>query len=404
MAPSLSCPLIGVHTAGVGTIEGYGEILLRESFEDFVKNEVEYTVPQMDEAAGAYRLNGQYEPVGKLDGDMQPSFSQDTRIRPSVIHGVFPVNTEPAPLHSKDDRLDPPCDIFRIGVSKRCAPLGEFDKRDLEVVRKDMEEMLIANVTPVRSKVEPLTITEAIEGFEIKGYEPMEMSTSEGFPWTICRPKGASNKSWLFQYDYSNGGRLKIKGIQKDLYETLLYKDAQRRSGIVPSTYFTACLKDARILRSKVSTPGKTRIFEMSPVDLTIAQRQYFGDFYAAYRASWNAEHTIGINPDGEQWSRLARELIQFSAYILTADFSGYGPSLSHTILENVFSNQSAWLRHYENTDDNDTVRESIKHEVVHGYHVARNLVFVPTSGLPSGNAATVENNSLGNSQICRVP
>lgn len=403
LIPSLAAPLAAIHTAGVGTLEGYGELLLRESFEDFVKNEVEYTVPQMDDPKGAYRLSGDYEPVAKLTPELKPSFSQETRIRPSVIQGVFPVSTEPAPLSSRDERLEPPSDIFRIGVSKRCKPLLEFNAGDMKTVSEDMESMLLTSVVPCRSLIKPLSIVEAIEGFEIKGYEPMELSTSEGYPWVICRPTFASNKSWLFDHDYENSGRLRIKGIQRDLYETLKIKEKSRERGVVPATFFTACLKDARILREKVSIPGKTRIFEMSPVELTIAQRQYFSDFYAAYRASWEAEHTIGINPDGAQWSRFAKELVTFSPYILTADYSGYGPSLSHTILEKGFGNQIAWLEFHENTSANTLVRECIKHEVVHGYHVAKNLVFVPTSGLPSGNAATVENNSIGNSYYIRL-
>ncbi|MCP6116986.1 hypothetical protein NL387_27240, partial [Klebsiella pneumoniae] len=72
-----------------------------------------------------------------------------------------------------------------------------------------------------------------------------------------------------------------------------------RRDGVRCPTIFVDCLKDTCIDIEKCKIPGKTRIFSISPVQYTIAFKQYFGDFLASYQgARLSAEHGIGLNVD----------------------------------------------------------------------------------------------------------
>lgn len=406
LAPGMQTPLIGIHTAGVRGVLGYGEVLLRETFLKDDEIVIEYVTPNMNVTDNAINLDGEYEIVGTLEDDLKVFSPKSTRIIPSVIHGVFDVETEPAPLHYSDPRLDEPLSPFKIGVSKRCNRLKEFDAGDLQSSYLHLGQKIERVVEPLRYP-SVLSIQESIEGLELPGFESMEMKTSEGYPWVKLRPKHASDKSWMFNLSSYPSGRIKVEGVSQELLAMINLKQDMRERGLVPASYYTACLKDARILKEKVSTPGKTRIFEISPVDLTIAQRQYFLDFNAAYKkARFEAENTIGINPDGIEWSFLANTLKDFSPFILTADYSGYGPTMSTAILMKTFDISCLWYEKYESEDEaerNFIVRQVIKHEVSKGLHVAENLVFRPVAGMPSGNPDTVERNSLANSLYIRL-
>nr|QVG74792.1 polyprotein [Picornavirales sp.] len=409
IAPNMACPLIGIHTAGIGEKKGFSELLFRETFDNFNEPILEFVEPNMIQTPAPYGLDGEYYCVGGLEASKVPRNSNKTKIIPSVISGVFPILTEPAPLTRLDPRLEAPLDIFRIGCSKRCEPVREFNKDDIVSVARSYRDRVMNYVYPVRDKVAVLSFKEAIEGFPIEGYDPIIMSTSEGYPWTLERPNNSGSKEWMFKREEYPDGRMKIVGIYKPLIDCLKLKEKMRQKGIVPATYFTSCLKDARILKEKIPIPGKTRVFEMCPIELTIAQRQFFQDYVAGYIAAKGLmEHTIGINPDGPQWSQLANELKDFSPYILTADYSGYGPHVPHTILDMVFHHRMAWYDSKEEIDEKEKdrrflIRTCIKEENMHGLHVVRDAVVRFASGLDSGNPSTVDLNSEVNSHLIRL-
>lgn len=408
IAEEMACPLVAIHTAGVQGKKGYAELLFRETFDtpDFV---LEYVTPNMETSDSVYGLEGFYYQVGQLDPDMAVRGSTSTRIEPSEIQGVFPVLTEPAPLTSKDERLESPKDILKIGASKRCDPPKEFPPLDVNTAFLSYWNLVRTEVKPVRANPGVLTMTQAIEGLPLPGYDPVEMSTSEGYPWVNMRPKGFSNKSWMFQRDQYPDGRLKITGVDPDLKRVFDLKEIMRSRGVVPSSYFTCCLKDARILKEKIPTPGKTRVFEACPIDLTIAYRQYNLDFTAALSAArLRAENSIGINPDGPEWTDLANWLLDFSDKIITADYSAFGPRLNHAVLENAFNITTEWYELFEECDEEEKqrryiTREVLREEIVHAPTVAKDLVFVPTCGMPSGFPDTVTKNTQSNCQYIRL-
>lgn len=405
LSPTLAAPIIGIHTAGIGQRIGYAERLYRESFEE-PQDLVDYVVPQLDVDGPIYQLDGSYTEVGRLPAELVPNFPKQTAIVPSVIAPVFPVTTQPAPLSNDDIRLEEYADILKIGTSKRCDPIKEFPRDVVEIAVEGYKHDILHHVKPLRGNIGMLSPAQAIEGLACDNTGPIVMSTSEGFPWRSMRPKNENSKRWLFKLENTPEG-LKVLGIWRELYETLQYKHEMRLNNRVPASYFTACLKDARINLSKVHIPGKTRIFEMSPIDLTIAQRQYCYDFVGAYMAS-RFEHAIGIAPDGPEWSSLANSLSEFSPYIITADYSSYGPRLNSELLYRAFGITSAWYRfHMEQQGREDSelikVQNVLAHEVAHGLHVVKDLVFRPSSGLPSGNIETVTKNSQVNSLYVRI-
>ncbi|UIX27085.1 polyprotein [Tetrastichus brontispae RNA virus 3] len=410
-APTMATPFVAVHTAGIGEKQGYSEILLRETFVQEEEIYVDFVVPQMETKESGFELPGDGYLVGHLAAEKAINLPTKTKIEPSEIHGVFPIMTEPAPLVGSDPRLPPGSSPLLEGVRRRCEPVKDFPVGLLNQAYADYRLTILAEVVPLRDPA-ALTITEAIEGLTLPGYDPLTIKTSEGYPWTLDRPKTASDKSWMFQFDTYPDGRRQLKGIYGKLSNVLNMKESLRERGIIPATYYTACLKDARIAKEKVSIPGKTRLFEMSPVDLTIAQRQYFLDFYAGYQAArFDAENTIGINPDGAEWTELAQRLTSFSPHILTADYSGYGPKLLMSVQFHAYLTQIGWYEHYqtmsshseESIDRDFRIRYSMVWEMLYPLTVVKDAVVRFNNGMPSGNAGTVIVNSQCNSIYIRV-
>lgn len=322
---------------------------------------------------------------------------------------MFPVETQPAPLSGGDRRLDEYADILKIGVSKRCDHTPEFPEDSFKKAMSHYEDKVMTTMKPPRAELKPLTMVQAIEGFPgQEHWESISMKTAEGFPWVKMRPNKEKDKKWMFDLEYTDCG-FKVNGIYRPLYDTILNKEIMREKGLVPPSYFSACLKDARILLEKVKIPGKTRVFEICPVDLTISQRMYYKEYNVAYKTHrWEMENTIGIDVDGPQWTRLVNELTDFSPFLATADFGGFGPGTKHQVLEAVISNRNKWYFQKETLDleqreRNFKIREVMKYEISKGLHVVKNLVFVPTCGLPSGNPDTVELNSEDNSIYIRI-
>lgn len=408
--PRLACPLVGIHTAGVDTRVGYAEILLRETFVETGSLDLDFVIPNMDVNPDGTDLPGEGVCVGHLTPDKMVNIPSETKIQKSEIAGVFPIKTEPAPLKVSDPRLHERKDPLMTGVIKRCTKPLEFPRECLQTAFLDFCKVL-RQVKPLRT-LEPLSVKMAVEGLLIPGYEAMTISTSEGYPWSLDRPRGFSDKSWMFQFSAYPDGRRCLEGINPKLAQTIELKTEMCSRLVVPATYYTMMLKDARLPVEKVGIPGKTRVFEMSPVDLTIRQRQYFLDFYAAYQQSrLEAEHTVGINCDGPEWTDLAERLTAFSPHILTADYSGYGPTLLHSVLKKAIFSMMQWYDYHQEQqgidedeiDEQFRVRYSMCHEIIYPLHVLKDLVCQFPTGMDSGNAGTVIKNSCSNSLMIRV-
>lgn len=408
-SPKLASPLVGIHTSGVQGIKGFSELLLRETFikEDL---EIDYVVPQMSLSDNGFQPRGDAYVLGHLKPNESVNIPTKTKIVPSMISGVFPIKTEPAPLTSLDPRLLEPFDPLTEGVSKRCDKPKELPENLLQESYLDFAEKMLKS-KPLKEP-RKLSVCEAVEGLTLPNYEPLEIKTSEGYPWVLERPKGCTDKSWMFNFSEYPDGRRKLEGIFGPLKQALDLKENMRQKGIVPLTYATACLKDARILKEKINKPGSTRVFEMCPVEMTIAQRQYFMDYYASYKTSrFSCEHTIGINPDGPEWTELANYLLEFSPYILTADYSGYGPRLLKSVQLKALLIEVAWYEHWQQKlgfseeviDREFRNRYTFVFESLHHPIVCKDAVVYFNVGQDSGNPATVERNSHTNSLMIRT-
>uniref|UniRef100_Q7LZW0 Polyprotein n=1 Tax=Parsnip yellow fleck virus TaxID=12777 RepID=Q7LZW0_9SECO len=234
-----------------------------------------------------------------------------------------------APLHTfagaeKDD-------IFRF-EPKDVSQLSEYDAC---IIRTDKTEdgqcgsCLVSTSDKLDGKVF-CSLVAGIDGVEY--YEPLNMSTSEGYPLILNRPKDAHGKEYLF-------------------FPLICIE----------------CPKDERRALDKIYEKPKTRLFSILPVEFNMHARRLFLDFNVFVMANRHKHGImVGINPHSREWSDLAISLASFSPYGFNGDFANFdgmfhpssgailrvpggGPSgFPMTVIFNSFINlfylQSAWI------------------------------------------------------------
>lgn len=401
--PALQRPIIGIHVAG-NEYEGMAEPITSESFviskdledEPFFIKDNEATPP----------VTGHYVPIGEVEESLVFHQIGETDLRATLIHGVFPVCTQPGPLQKGDPRViwdkETPYSPLWAGVEHMCKPPQSFPTRIVARAKDDFKREILTKVKPILTNPAVLSMEHAVLGIPgFKFYDGINMQTSEGFPYTHYRPAGHSSKRWLFDIRHD-----RLYGLHADLREIMTYKHKLRKDGVIPLTVFTDCLKDARLPIQKVRTPGKTRIFSSSPIDFTLEFRRHFLHFLAAYKsAQFSVEHAIGINPDSADWRALVMHLrngIEDPVYV-TGDYSNFGPTLVPNIVEAVCEIIVEWNQEKLKIDDATASYQAILlQENCAAVHLAHKYLYSVLAGSPSGSPATVEINSMSGSMYLR--
>uniref|UniRef100_A0AB39AH70 Genome polyprotein n=1 Tax=Watermelon iflavirus 1 TaxID=3237972 RepID=A0AB39AH70_9VIRU len=403
-------PIIGIHVAGANN-KGFSEPICASLFENYFNviegKLVDDIVPidwrtleckQVPVEERKLYLTGTHNYLGTVDKNIAKYEMGISSIVPSTIQGVFPVGTQPGPLTPKDPRIQNAFSPLLEGCNKHCNPTIDFNKTDLSTAEKDLLGVILTNCKPIRLTVRPLDELQAINGIPgLEDYRPLVWNTSEGFYLSRLRPAGARDKRWLFNFNEDGIAT----AVHPNLREILDSKHCDRLNNIVPLTIHDDCLKDARLPLHKIKVPGKVRVFSISPVDFTIQFRQYYLDFIASYtQARFKAEHAIGINVHGLEWSELGNMFK--NKHIITGDYSGFGPTLNSEVVAAAFRIINKWYTAYGGSVEDNQIRIIMSKELINAKHLMGDYLYEVNCGLPSGNPATVIFNSLVNSLYLR--
>ncbi|APG77463.1 hypothetical protein [Sanxia water strider virus 21] len=408
--------IAGMHIAG-DSKEGLSTYLVRDWFDDLMgtltPTTPEEQYPQYVSLEGNPKitLEGTFLDGGIVIQEVEHRETGKTSYLPSDIAGVYPVATEPTILSPKDPRSEGKSPM-KLGCEKHGKPNTRIPEEYTTKAIADYRELIFAKVKPICTPVQPLTVEQAIMGDKqlYPGLKPIEMSTSEGFPFISKRPKGCSNKSWLFKIEETENGK-KLMGIHDELHSALVLKQSMREAGMIPATIFTDCLKDERKKKEKIR-PDKTRIFSISPVDYTIQCRQYFSPFFQAFEhAGSEVEHAIGIAVQKEDWSALVNYMLALPGQKVHAcgDYTAFGDTLDATLVEASLQIAIDWLEYYEKQSldehqvaKNKTVRKCLAAELKNAFHLSFNVLYQTLCGMPSGCPLTVYLNTMVNSMYLR--
>lgn len=404
LCKNLERPIIGIHFAG-NSNTGFSEPICQESFVgDITRN---YTFECFDMALEDNKHRIDFDtllyPQGTVPNKHAHHQGSVSQYIPSLIQGVYDVDTAPNPLSVSDDRLPQGCSPLKMGCEHMGKPPLDFEISLLKDATLDLQDVILRTVKPIRIKIDKLSYQDAICGnVNVHGFEPLEWSSSEGFPLRSLRPQRVRGKKWLFSMDETSTGYI-LKDMHGELKRQLTICDGIRKQGKRIPTLFIDCLKDTCIDIEKCSIPGKTRIFSISPVQYTIAFKQYFGDFLASYQNSRIvAEHGIGINVDSIEWSNVANYITTFNNKIVAGDYKNFGPSLMLSCVRSAFDIIMAWYERYDNDVERQLVRRVLLSEILYAKHLCLNVVYGVLCGIPSGSPITTPLNSLVNSLYLR--
>lgn len=404
LCSTLERPIIGIHFAG-SHYEGYSEPICQEFFADVSKG---YDFPvhdmRMEDVENAkIEFDTMLYPQGTVPKELAHHQGSVSQYVPSLIHGVVEVDTEPNPLSASDERLPKGNPPLKRGCEHMGKPPLDFERDLLSRAGADLTQMILNKVKPVRQKISKLSYEDAICGNpNVDGFRPLDWSKSEGFPLSSMRPKGVRGKRWLFELKEESNG-YKLLGMHGELKRQLHLAENLRKQGKRVPTLFVDCLKDTCIDKAKCSIPGKTRIFSMSPVQYTIAFKQYFNDFLASYQeCRIDSEHGIGINVDSLEWTKIAEYITRYSKHIVAGDYKNFGPSLMLACVEKAFDSILAWYERYDPDVERMLIRRVLLSEMLHAKHLCLNLVYGVPCGIPSGSPITTPLNSLVNSLYLR--
>nr|WOR20153.1 polyprotein [Alfalfa-associated picorna-like virus 2] len=393
--------IIAVHVGGCnGT--GVAEPLPRESFPDcdvVIKDSV---IPVLD-TKPCPLLVGAIVPVGFVMDELAHHETGVSRLKKSPFYECFgPSVMEPGILSSRDSRID--YDPMVEGCKYHCNPIKKFKQELIDLAFEDLKNLYRSKIKSCRVDVGVVSQDIAILGIDgLKGYEPMKMDTSEGYPFVAKRPHGCSNKAWMFKIS-GEGDNRRLDSIDHNLQAIMKLKMDMRERGLKPFTVFTDCLKDCKLPKEKVLKPGSTRIFSISPVDFTIHVRQYFLDFAAAYqKAGLDIGTGVGISKNSYMWTKLANKLLQFNDKIIAGDYSKFGPRLLADCVDKALELMRDWYTFNGDSLENDNIRKILGEEIMNAYHLMGNFVYQTLSGAPSGNPLTVIINDIVNQMLIRI-
>nr|WPV63262.1 MAG: polyprotein [Wufeng shrew iflavirus 17] len=383
--------IIGFHIAGCsGT--GYAEPVAKESFDDLsaiALDQGKDLIANIDPPLAV--VETQMEVLGTVESKHTIRASSNSSIVASLIQGVFPIRTIPAPL--KKCVENEWTDQLSAGVAHRGRPIYGFNHDDLRIGGLRFRDHIMMNVKPRWNPIAVRSVEDAVNGYPgVTCFKSIDLSTSEGFPYQCMRPSNATNKSWLLKH-----GDNPIKS--QYLADVMAYNTEKRLRGECAQTVFVDCLKDARLPIEKANTPGKVRVFSVAPTDFLIQYRQYFADFIVSYvDARFSAHHAIGIAPETHDWTDMMRYLSEVGSKYLCGDYKNFGPGFdieSHIIANNVMRD---WYAHNSvSTDEEQLIRKCMHHELEYPLHLCRNVVYRTICGMPSGSPVTTITNSMVN-------
>jgi hypothetical protein len=386
--------ILGLHVAGNGKNLGLAAALTKDVIDSALK-----LVEVQDKIAAPSEVMLEPQLSSKpFEANMVPlckakrpiSLAGKTKILRSPLYGAWGLaKTKPAYLRPQligNDIVDP----RRVGLSGYCAGNHRVDPEIVRAVSDNVASHLIS-IACETSRRKPIVFSfdQAVCGIVGVDYcDPIDRSTSPGYPWVLDKPPGFPGKSWWFgkdgDVDVSNP-RATIVRVKVD---EIISAAKEGRRLFHPYVDFP---KDERRPIAKADAM-KTRSISGCSLDYSIAVRMYFLDFSMFLMANrMSTKSCVGINPRSGEWDVLARLISRFPK-VVAGDFSGFDKTQIAEFLWAVLYVINKW---YDSSSVDDLVRTVLWSDVVNSIHLFDGDFVQWIKSLPSGHPLTVIINSI---------
>jgi hypothetical protein len=399
--PGCTRRIVGMHVAGAPQ-KAYGLAvpLSLELIEDAILllgellPESEPVVPQVfvtsDSVDPRNEIHCQSEHMdllGSVDGTRMIRFPQKTRIVPSQIQGfVSPPTMAPAMLR-RTNGISP----VEKNVLKADYPPIIFPPTDVDLCCEDLTNHIMSLSSDKDRTI--LTEEQAINGHPMFPYlNALEVNTSPGYPY-VLESNGKNGKFAFLEGVGTPDAR--CVGLARQLYDER-YERALANKGC-PTVFYDIPKDEKRTLDKVIE--GRTRIFEVGPMDLLILMKQYFGAFlnYVTCNAC-RCEIAIGTNAAGYDWTVLYNMLMAQDREVIIGDYKNYDKTLPYQLIVATFHVIS---KYYD--DEHDNVRWALFQDTFNSTRLCGAQLYKPRGGNPSGNFLTAMVNSMVNCLLMRL-
>nr|WPV63261.1 MAG: polyprotein [Wufeng shrew iflavirus 16] len=406
--PRSTRPIIGMHFAGADAkvmSVGYAialvqELLIFPELDATVQEQEDWQGPDLADARMIMPESAQVQYIGTLPPDKVPYAPTKTKIKKSHVHNIggLVAKTEPCILTSKDPRYTHPIPPAIAGCAKHGKLTTDFPSSAVKDAAEAAWDLWFSTMPPVVQKPRRLTVEEACIGIPSGGqfYGPIKLSTSAGWPWNT---EVKTQKKDYIEFERDEQEQpIAVKSISAEVLDEIKRKEQLRKKGVVPISIFTDTLKDERRKPDKLKSLGGTRIFCSSSLDVTIATRQNFLHFSAAFMENRHkTPHAVGIDASGPEWTILTNNLLAKNPNkIVTLDYSNFGPGFNACVAAEAYDLMCRWTKkNVAGVDINEL--QALSAEMYQSVHALGNTLYRQTSGSPSGGAVTTIINSLVN-------
>lgn len=400
--------IIGMHTAGnTSTGVGVSSVLMqediKEAIEYFSKNSaVVYLqsdskyMSQCLEPTGAIKdmlVESGIDVVGTTSdyitssgktAKIKLSLPSKTKIVPSVVFDAMenefgPHLTKPARLRSFKNKEGDVISPLAVGVKKLAKYSPMVPQKMHDQIMQHIKETVDGWQTQASaSERRILTDEETING--LNGLKSLDLSTSAGFPYILnSKTTGKGKRPWFTTY--IKKGQTMYK-MNDELNEIVHERIEKAKIGEVMETYFVDTLKDETRPNEKVEL-GKTRLFQVGPMDLSIAMRKYFGMFIDHCQSSFlEGEMAIGVNPNSRQWQIKWKKFQTIAKKFLNGDYKNFDATLMFQMCMGLADLANHW---YNDGPENALIRTTLMATCVSTFHIIEDVIFFFMQGNPSG-------------------
>jgi len=287
--------------------------------------------------------------------------------------------------------------VFRNGeiVYPMANAVKPYSSPLLSLSKDKMKQALHIAMRPFSewSKHKPrsiFTFEEAVLGVPSMKFRSIPRGTSAGFPHVFHVRKG--KVEFFGDEQHYNLDTAAAKELKVDVAKIVDHAKQGERMGHV----FLDFLKDELRKPEKIEAVA-TRLISSSPLNLTVATRQYCGTFCAAVMespASCGLAPGINVYTD---WNGLSNYLQRKGSRVFAGDVKALDASEQVDLLKLIVDFISDW---YNDGEENRRVREVLLMEMYHSRHLGgngreQNHIYQWNKGMPSGHPLTTIVNSI---------
>lgn len=391
--------VIGVHVAGDKRWnQGYCNIITRTMVEkaiDHMKVIRDHFVEDL-EARGISFQSGFNLPFNTVTGSLLPlgtvgtklSLNPETAYFKTALYGTLGEhNYLPAPLkpvRRGEEIVYPMENAIRSYSSELHVYEQPWFRQALHVATRPLRQCTANYSRRI------YTFEEAILGIPEEKFRAIPRGTAAGFPY-VYDVRDGKKEFFGDGADYTLDTPLAIQ-----LRERVEYVIDRAQRGIRLSHVYVDFLKDELRSEKKVADVA-TRLISSSPLDYTVAFRQYFGAFTTAVMST----HTDNGACPGicayTDWDKLARKLQSKGADVFDGDFKAFDSSEQVAELDGLLMFINSW---YSDGPDNERVRRVLWEDIAHSRHIGgrgndQRHIYQWAKSNPSGNPLTTIINTL---------